>query len=323
MNTPVTPPSRILVVGAGAIGGFYGAALQIGGADTAVVCRSEFEEVSANGYVIESKVLGERRFRPTQVLKTAAAYQGAPPDYLVLCVKVTEGTDRVALIREAAGPRTVIVLIENGIEIEAEIAEAFPDQEVVSALAFVQVSRTAPGRVRHFAFGDLTFGNFPSGLSEASRNLASILEAGGVKCHLTDSVASARWQKCLWNAAYNPVSVLGGVFDTDDMLGTPEGVALVRNLMLEIAAVAGASGHPVPQELIDRYLSATAKAPAYRTSMALDYEHGRPLETEVILGNAVRAGRREGVSIPRLEMLYALMKMVERKARKRQDGPAR
>lgn len=306
--------TRILIVGAGAIGAFYGAALQAAGADVAVVCRGEYDTVRQNGFAVESKRLGDRFFRPVQTLRAAADYQGGPPDYVIVSVKVVEGSDRAALIRDAVGPQTAIVLIENGVEIEGEIAEAFPDNELISALAFVQVSRVAPGKVRHYAFGDLSFGSYPSGLSDKAKRLAALLETGGVKCTLTEDVVSARWQKCLWNAVFNPISVMGGVLDTGHILGSDEGEAFVRRMMCEVCAVAAATGHPIPDTLIDQYIEGTRKAPAYKTSMALDYENGRPMETEVILGNAVRAGRRENVAIPSLEALYALMKMVEKKS---------
>jgi 2-dehydropantoate 2-reductase len=308
--------SRILVIGAGAIGSFYGAALQAQGADVSVVCRSEYDIVRTTGFSIESKRLGDLTFVPAQTLLSVADYAGGPPDYLIVSVKVVEGTDRVALIRDAVGPKTVIVLIENGVEIEGEIADAFPDNELISALAFVQVSRIAPGKVKHYAFGDLTFGNYPSGVTDRTRTLAAMFEKSGIKITLADNVVTARWQKCLWNAVFNPASVMGGVLDTDDMLNAEEGESFVRRAMREVCDVAAATGHPLPQQLIDQYIDGTRKAPPYKTSMALDYENGRPMETEIILGNAVRAGRREGVAIPLLETLYALMKMVERKSAK-------
>jgi 2-dehydropantoate 2-reductase len=314
------PQNRVLVVGAGAIGSFYGAALQAQGAEVSVVCRSEYDAVREHGYEIESRRLGDRVFRPAQTLRSAADYRGGAPDYLILSVKVVEGTDRAALMRDAVGANTAIVLIENGVEIEAEIARAFPDNELISALAFVQVSRIAPGKVRHYAFGDLHFGNYPSGLSERARRLAAMFEGGGVKCVPTEDVVTARWRKCLWNAVFNPISVLGGALDTDHILGAPEGSSLVRRAMEEVCAVAAATGHPLSPALIDQYIEGTRKAPPYKTSMALDFENGRPLELEVILGNAVRAGRRENVPIPLLETLYALLKMVERKTGKSPAG---
>ncbi|HJV82836.1 2-dehydropantoate 2-reductase [Noviherbaspirillum sp.] len=316
MTAATEAKKRVLIIGAGAIGSFYGAALQAGGADVAVVCRSELEVVREQGYEIDSDSLGKRCFRPSQTLREVSDYQGGPPDYLVVCVKVVDGTDRVALMGNAVGPDTVIVLIENGIEIEAEIAQAFSRNELISALAFVQVSRIAPGKVKHFAFGGLSFGNYPSGLSDRARQLGKLLERGGIACTLTEDVITARWKKCVWNAVFNPISVLGGVLDTGHILHAEGGEAFVRRAMEEVAAVAAATGHPLSDSLIGKLLDGTRDAPLYKTSMALDFENGRPMEVEAILGNAVRAGRRENVDIPVLESLYALMKMVQLKSGK-------
>lgn len=298
---------RALILGAGAIGGFYGQALAIGGADVSVVCRSEYDIVKESGYQILSKTRGDTNFKPSQVLKTASDYQGGPPDYLIVTLKITKGVDRVALMRSVVGPATVIVLIENGVEIEQEIQAAFPNNEIISCLAFIQVSRLSPGVIRHFAYGDLTIGNFPSGVTTACKKLSEMLEAAEVKAPATEAVVNARWQKCVWNASFNPVSVLGGPVDTITLLNSPGGEQLIRDLMAEVSKIALSTGNKMPDELIDRYIAATKSAPPYKTSMALDKERGQAMEVEVILGNTVLAGRRAGIDIPKLESVYALM----------------
>lgn len=303
--------NRVLIVGAGAIGSFYGALMADNGAVVSVVCRSEFEVIRDQGFAIASSALGDRIFRPAQVLRSPADYQGGAPDFLIVSVKVVHGTDRAELIRAAVGPATVIVLIENGVEIEAEIAAAFPDNELLSALAYIQVSRVAPGKVQHHALGDLTLGSFPAGASARCRQFAALVQRDGVRCTVTDNVVTARWHKCVWNAVFNPISVLGGVLDTAAILAPAEGTALVRQAMHEVICIAAACGHALPVAMVDQFIERTLQAPPYKTSMALDFEHGRPMEVEVILGNAVRAARREQVAIPALESLYALMRMVE------------
>lgn len=311
MNKP-----SVLVVGAGAIGAFYGSVLARQGARVAVACRSDYDVVRRDGFSIESAKLGEYVFRPERVVRQVADY--APgPDYLILAVKVLEGEDRAALIRPAVGPDTVIVLLENGIDIEPEIAEAFPRNEVLSGLAFVAASRVGPGRISHQSYGHLMLGKFPAGVTPAARRLGALWEAGGVSCQVVDNVVTARWQKAVWNAVFNPISIMGNVLTTAQMLSSETAEDLVRRTMTEVCAVAAACGHPLPPELIEDFITNTRAMPPYKTSMALDYEHNRPMEVEAIVGNVVRAGRRAGVPVPALEAIYAITKMIEHKARQR------
>lgn len=304
---------NILVIGTGAIGSFYGALLAKAGHRVAVAARSDYETVKANGIRIRSDVLGEYSFRPTAVVRSGAELE-ARPDCVLLCIKVVEGADRVGLLRGAVGPGTSIVLISNGIGIEPEIAAAFPENELISGLAFIGVTRTAPGEIWHQAYGRLMLGNYPGGVSERVQALASSFEQAGVNGIATENITTARWQKCVWNAAFNPLSVLAGGLDTLEILSTQE--AFVRAIMQEIRAVAAATGHPLPEDIVDKNVASTYKMPAYKTSMLVDFEAGQPMETEAILGNAVRAGQRAGVAIPHLESVYALMKLRELQAGK-------
>lgn len=304
--------ASILVVGAGAVGALFGSALARQGAQVSVVCRSDYDVVQRDGYDIVSPLLGNHRFRPHQVFREVGDCK-TPPDYLILTVKVLAGIDRAALIRPAVGPGTVIVLIQNGVDIEAEIAAAFPENELLSGLAIVGVGRSAPGKVHHQSMGQLNLGRYPGGASPAADRLAAMLQTGGIGCKVTDNVVSARWQKAVWNATFNPISITGGLLDTAVMLGTLESTAFIQQAMAEVCAVAAAAGHPQHPKLIEQLIAGTKAIPPYHTSMALDYKHGRPMEIEAILGNTVRAARKHGISTPILDALYALAKMIEAK----------
>jgi len=258
-------------------------------------------------------VFGDHRFRPANVYRNVADCR-EPPDYLLLTSKVLESVDRAALIRPAVGPRTVIVLIQNGVDIEPPIAAAFPDNELLSSLAFVAVGRSAPGQVNHLSLGSLIMGRYPAGVTPAAQALAAAFEAGKVPCKLTENVIGARWQKAVWNAVFNPISILGGVLDTNAMLRTEAEVAFCRSAMQEVCDVARAAGHPQSPNLIEQMLATTRAMPAYKSSMALDYENKRPMEIEAILGNTVRAARKVGVATPNLDAVYALAKMVAGKS---------
>ncbi|HWP01306.1 MAG TPA: 2-dehydropantoate 2-reductase [Methylococcus sp.] len=299
---------NVLVIGTGAIGSFYGSLLARQGHHVGVVARADYERIRTHGIWIRSE-RGDYHFRPDPVLRSAKEL-ATKPDYVLLCVKVVPGVDRVGLLREALGPDTTIVLIANGVDIESEVDAAFPNHEIISGLAFVCVTRTAPGEVWHQAYGRLVFGPYPAGeISERLKTLCAAFESAGIPCSATEDIATARWQKCVWNAAFNPLSVLSGGLATCEILSHQE--SLVRAIMEEICSIAAVLGHPLPGDIADKSIASTKKMPPYKTSMLVDLEAGKPMETEAILGNAVRAGRRAGIAIPHLESLYALMKLKE------------
>ncbi len=303
---------RIVIVGAGAVGAFYGAILQRAGARVEVVLRSDADLVRERGFVIDSR-LGDLSYRPAAVHHSDdAAVPGA--DVVVCCVKVLPEVDRAALIAPWLGPASSIALIENGLDIEPAVADALPDHPLVSALAFIAVSRSAPGEIEHRAYGHLTLGAWPHGVSAEARSLAELFETGGVDVKCSDSIVRERWAKSLWNTPFNPISVLADGTDTVTLLDTPGGEALARAAMTEVMAVAAADGHPLPANAVDRNIEATRRMPAYRNSMALDYRAGRALEIEAILGNVVARAEALGVAVPRLHTLRTLIAMRAREA---------
>ncbi len=300
--------TKVLIVGAGAIGAFYGALLAKAGANVAVVCRSDYEVVKSQGYQINSDVLGQWGFHPEQIVTRAKEYQGQA-DYVILCSKITPDVNRAELIKDALHAGTSIVLIQNGIEVEQELASAFPGNELISGLAFICSNRTAPGVIHHLAYGKLTLGNFPHGCSEKTRHLINLFAQSGIECIGMDDIVTGRWIKCVWNAPFNPLSVLAGGLPTKAILDTQE--PLIRGIMQEVCQIAAACGHPLPDDIIDININNTHAMPPYKTSMLLDFERGNVMETEVILGNSLRAAERESVDVPRIKTLYALMKLKE------------
>jgi 2-dehydropantoate 2-reductase len=303
-----------LILGAGAIGAFFGSALARHGFDVSVVCRSDYQVVKQTGFHIRSPLLGEHRFMPAQVFSSAQD-AGTQHDFVFLTTKVLEGEDRAAFLRPVIGKNTVIALIQNGIDIEADIQASFGENEILSGVAFIAVSRTGPGEVHHQSAGSLTLGLYPRGLSSAAQQIVSAFEAAGVPCKPTEDIVKARWQKALWNATFNPISIMGGVLDTAIILRTEDDRRFVRTAMMEIAAVAAAAGYAIAPEVIDKLIEGTLAMPAYKSSMALDYENGRPMEIEAILGNVVRAAHRRDVAVPTLDAIYRIAKMIEAKVR--------
>lgn len=299
---------EILVVGTGAVGSFYGGKLAQAGARVSTLCRSDYRVVREKGIRIQS-VDGDFTFEPEQVVQDAGSYRGVP-EYCIVTVKVLPDIDVSGLIKDAVSPETAIVLLQNGIDIEPAVAEAFPDNEIISGLAFVCVNRTGYGEVSHLDYGRLIIGNYPNGSSKKTEALAELFKTSGIECNTAAEIVTARWIKLLWNAPFNSVSVLAGGFNTRQMIDSEKSLRLVRAVMAEVQMLAEKAGHPIPSEIIEKMITDTRLMEPYKTSMLLDYEAGRPMEVEAILGNALRIAERCEVAVPHIESMYCLLSVV-------------
>ena len=297
----------ILIVGAGAIGSFYGAILKKAGCRVSTVLRSEYDAVKANGIRISSP-LGDLSYQPDHVYRDGDT-PAETPDYLILCVKVLPGVDRAALVKPWMGNNTRLVLIENGLDIERELADAYPDNPIISCLAFIAASRTEPGVVEHKAYGKLVMGRYPEGIDDDCRELSQLFIDGGISIDLTEQVVGERWRKCLWNTPFNPLSVIANGADTVTILDTDGGEELIRAMIREVMDVAAAEGYPMDDAVIEQNIAGTRKMPAYKNSMALDYLNGRPIERDAVLGNVVAIAQRHGIAVPHLNTVLVTLKM--------------
>jgi 2-dehydropantoate 2-reductase len=304
---------RILVVGTGAIGGFYGGKLAQAGASVSTLCRSDYETVKAKGISIKS-TLGDFHFTPEKVIHNLREY-GPPPDYILIGLKVLPEIDTPKIIKDVVGGDTAIVLLQNGVEIEEPVVKGFPNNEIISGLAFICVTRIDPGHIDHTDFGRLVLGRFPVGKSAKTEELAKLFNDSGVSCKVSEDVVTDRWRKLVWNAPFNPISVLGGGADTKTMMDNPESVELARKVMEEVCRIARAAGHPLEGEVVQQNIDGTRVMAPYKSSMLVDFEAERPMEVEAILGNGIRAAKRHGVAVPHMESLYGLLKLVDKKIR--------
>lgn len=311
-------PYRVLVVGAGAIGVYFASRLaQSGFAEVAVISRSDSEALAANHgeYEVQS-CLGDYRFRPEHVYRSAAEMP-EKPDIILCALKVLPGVDPVALCRDAVGPHTSFLVIQNGVHNEDPFYAAFPDHEIIGAVAYIGAQRPRPGLVLHLDGGTLIMGEFPVGRAPSARMLAAAMafEHAGVGVTLIDNIEEKRWYKLLWNASFNSVSVLGHSADTQNIMALPEAVALIEAVMWEVVEIASAEGVTLNPEAVRQNVDYTRSFAAYKPSTLQDFEAGRPIELEAILGVPLRIADRHGLKVPHMRTLYALLKLASRKLR--------
>ena len=298
----------IAVVGAGAVGTYYGGRLAQHGADVHFLLRSDYEAVSQRGWTVRS-CNGDFVLPPDKTNVYRDARKMPKADLVIVTLKATANDQYEPLIRPLLKGSTAILTLQNGLGNEERLGELFGPERVLGGLAFVCINRIEPGIVHHIDHGLVRMGEFQEQVTDRLRQIVAMFQRSKIHCELVQSLRYARWEKLVWNVPFNG---LGAACDltTDELIGTKDGEQLVRAIMGEVVTAARAVGANLPAEVIDQKIAATTTMGPYRSSMQVDRQGRRAMEVEAILGEPVRAAKRAGVAVPKLEMLYRLVGLV-------------
>ena len=313
-STHVLPGLRFAVVGAGAVGGFYGAKLAHYGREVHFLVRSEGERAVLKrfGWRIHNAKHGD--FRVAKVHAHAMTDAIGPCDVVLIALKTTANDALPALLPPLLKPDTVLVTLQNGFGNEEFLAERFGPERIVGGLCSVCLNKTAPGVIAHLGQGAITLGEFDRWPEPRTHELAWEFKRCGVTARVAASLAAERWRKAAWNVPFNGLTVLnsalrgGEPVSTVDVLADDALASLARRLAEEVVGAAARLGHRLPADLVDLNLRRTRDMGAYRPSSLLDYLAGRPLELESIWGETYRRAFNAGAPVGRLETLYHLLR---------------
>jgi 2-dehydropantoate 2-reductase len=323
---------KIAVVGCGAVGSYYGARLCSAGQEVHFLLRSDFDAVRQKGVTIRSPV-GNFTVHP-QCART--------PDEIGVCdlvligLKTTANDQFPKLLPPLVGPHTAIVTLQNGLGNTEQLARLFPPEQILSGLCFVCLNRVEPGVIHHMKYGMIVLGEFQRQTGPRTHKLAEMFRDTSVPCKVTDNLAQAQWEKLVWNIPFNGLGVAGTagyealvtqpstpinrepalnpqpVLTTDKLLADPRWEKLLRDLMLEVIAAAGALGFEIPVAYAEEQIERTRTMGAYKASTLLDFELGRPLELESMFLEPLRRAQTAGVSVPRLAALCEVLRQLDK-----------
>ena len=297
---------KIVIVGCGAVGLFYGAKLALSGQDVHFLMRQDFDKVSKYGIKIESGS------GATEYLKNPSIYRDAleigPCDLIIVAIKSTDNKALESLIPTLIKKETAIMTLQNGLGNEEFIAKKFGSHRVLGGLCFVCLNRVSKGVVRHIAQGTISCGEFTGLPLPRTHDVALMFKSAGIPFIVAESLIEQRWKKLVWNIPFNGISISEGGVDTSIILNDESLLFLVEALMREVIQVANKLGYNLSDSLIDHNIKETKSMGPYRPSSMIDFMEGRPVEVEAIWGNPVRVGRSVGVEIPNMEALYDSIK---------------
>jgi 2-dehydropantoate 2-reductase len=325
---------NILIVGAGAIGAFYASRLaQVPNVQVSVICRSNYKAVASNGFSISSPKYGSYTFTPYRTFANPKEAVGASIiwDYVLVSTKALPDVsdDSEILTGLLKDGHTAVVLVQNGLGVEEPYAKGFPAAIILSAVTITSAAQTEPGVIKHNRWTRISIGPYLPGSTDAkasntvqqtaidrNKEFIGLLKAGGIadaEEYTHAKLQMVRWHKIAINASMNPSAVLSGGSTNNAMSTDPELYIHLKGVMEEVLETAPkVLGTPLPKEFAtpEAILKSTQKnTSGSKPSMLLDWEKGSRMELEVILGNPIRIAREHGLEMPRLQSMYALLRM--------------
>jgi|ERR1700735_491104 len=301
---------RILVVGAGAVGGYFGGRLVQAGRDVTFLVRPErAEQLQAEGLQIVSPMHGDFTARPKTI---TAAQIASPYDVIFLSVKSYSLAGAIDDFAPAVGPQTVIFPVLNGMRHIDVLTQKFGEHAVLGGVCFVATKVDSQGRIVQLAdFQSLTYGELDGKKTSRIEAVHQEFSGAGFQTAISDDILRDMWQKWVFLASLGAITCLlrGNV---GEIVAVPGGADLCLSALRECAAIAGACGYPMSDTfLAEKSAQLTALGSKLSSSMYRDLtEHAR-VEVDTILGDLVERGRKQGVFAPIIQAAFVSLSIYQ------------
>ncbi len=293
---------QVAVIGAGAVGCYYGGLLLKAGHHVTFIGRPpHVDAINAHGLLLD--IQGFKEHLPARAATDTSAL--AAPDLVLVCVK---SADTEAAGRSLAGrmrPATLLLSLQNGVD-NAQRLRAVTGHPVIAAVVYVGSEMAGPGHVRNHGGGDLVIGASP-----ASQALAQMLNAAKIHTTIADDIEAVLWTKLITNCAFNALSAVAGIA-YGPMMQVEGARDVIASAVREAADVARGCGVNIPHDLAAQILKIPAAMPNQTSSTAQDLSRGKPSEIDFLNGYVVRKGAELGIATPTNQALQVMVKLAER-----------
>ena len=299
---------KIAVVGIGAVGGYFGAKLAKAGQDVTFIGRENtVDYIKEHGIKVIS-YQGDFEIKKPKVSHPFEAIRDA--DLVLFCVK-SYSTRKVAeALKKRISDKAVIISVQNGVENEKILAEIFGSDRVIGSVVYVSAAVSAPGVIKHTAYGKMVFGELTGEITPRLREIEKLFLDSAIPVGVTDDINKTLWKKLILNIAYNGfTSVIN-----NSLAKFPE-VPLAQesfyDVMKEAQAVANEEGINITDSDIDDLMKVTKSEgfTTFKTSTLQDMEAGKPLEIEDMNGIIIKLAQKHNIKVPMNKLLYSLLKL--------------
>jgi 2-dehydropantoate 2-reductase len=298
--------NNIMIVGAGSVGGFFGAHLAQHHPNVSFLLRPKtLSAVQQRGLTVRSAG-GSFTVRPTAASDPRRLPQ---PDLILLAVKAYDLDEVLDQLDPVLTDRTVLVTLQNGIDTEDRILARFNRDCVVGGVAYIYSKIAEPGVIDHYKRGAVALGELMGHESDRLLAIRDLFSAAKISCQLSKDIRRSKWEKMCWNCVFNPITVL-----IDDQVAKavdhPDMAGVIRQIVGEVMAVSAAMKVPLPLDMADKVMKWTQEIRDIHTSMYDDWKAGRPTEIDYLNGFIVRRGQEFGIPTPVNEALTAMINVM-------------
>ena len=295
------------VIGTGALGGYYGGQLAKSGKDVHFLFNSDFQHVVRNGLRVDS-IKGDFHLNNINAYNSADNMPAC--DVVLVCLKTTNNNLLKELLPPVLHEKSVVILIQNGLGNEEDLEQQIPDIEIAGSLAFICSAKVGPGHISHTDLGRLVIAPYNTKQTELLGKVGSDFQESEVPCQLTDDLKLARWQKLVWNIAYNGLAVVLNTL-TDKIMKNASTRQLAFDLMLEVVKGANQCSVPLKEEFAHKMMEVTDGMDPYAPSMKLDFDYKRPMEIEYIYTNPVQTAAKAGYEMKKTSMIEQQLRFIQ------------
>ena len=298
---------KIAVMGAGAVGGYFGGLLARAGAPVVMIGRPAFvEAVKKSGLFLDTLQFQES----VQVEATTELSMVRGAEIVLFCVKTTDNATTARALAPLLAPGALVLSLQNGVDNVEQIRDAAAI-EALPAVVYVAASVPQPGRVKHVGRGDLVIGP----REEKTERVAALFSRANVPCRISENIRGELWTKLVWNCALNAVSALGRA-KYGQIAASADAWKVVETAVYEVLAVARAdeiqpSGLEDPKAALAGALKIATQMAEALSSTGQDLNRGKRTEIDSLNGYVSRRGAALGVPTPVNHALYALVELAE------------
>jgi 2-dehydropantoate 2-reductase len=309
MKKTINEIESLGILGAGAVGSFYGCKLQKFG------IKTEFQSQLLTREKVQKlniKSIWGNFSLPIAVFSDPNGMSKS--DLIIISTKIIDIEEDMeklqSWLKYLLKPNSIILLLQNGINIEEKLQISFPNHAILGGLAFTCINRVSPNKIEHIDYGKIKIGSNLNKHNEIAKKVVLLFKNAGIDCDYLPSLRMGRYEKLLWNVPFNSLSVLFKS-KTDMLIKEDTTRILAYNLMVDIYKIARKDNIPLNKKIIPEMIERTIKMKPYKTSMLLDYQAKRKLEIETILGEPLRIAMKYKLKVPYLENIYYILKHIQ------------